>query len=36
VLNEQAGDGGPERDAQENITVPGLRFYGSFAQPDAC
>src|SRR5207247_11434999 len=26
VLNEQAGDGGPERHAQENVTTPGLWF----------
>ena len=36
VLNEQAGDGGPERHAQENVTMPGLGFDGSLSQPDTC
>ena len=34
VLNEQEGDGGPERHAQENVTTPGLRFDRSLSRPD--
>jgi len=36
VLNEQTGDAGPERHAQENVALPAPGLDGARSQPDTC